>query len=218
MNACPRRAISWRQQLLGPSIWIAALWCAAPLLADGLVRVEEDWELVIAVPDANSAGPQVSCTLSPLGNITSTYFTIEFNHRSVPYWSPGGITLHQWNGEWRTQSLDRADRSVMQTTDEKVTWTQILNLDNGVLTFQIKNGVSTTWGPFGYSNYLKLQTYWNASYLSAYTPEVSAERSGVSYASNRVKSLKLMCVRGTLDSGSVVTDSTVRVVHQLTSQ
>jgi len=214
MKACLRATTSWGWRLGSYGFCLAAFLVASPLRAEHVVRVEEDWELVIATPDANSAGPQVSCTLSPFNHIDGTYFTVEFNHRSVPYWSPGGITLHQWNGEWRTQSIDRPDRSVMQTNNETVTWTQILDVDNGVLTFQIKDGTSSTWGPFGYSNFLKLQTNWGPNNLNGYTPEVSAARSGVAYAGNRVQSLKLLRVRATLNNGNVSTDNTVRVVHQ----
>jgi hypothetical protein len=37
----------------------------------------------------------------------------------------------------------------------------------------------------------------------------------VAYASNRVRSLKLLQVRGTLSDGTTATDNTVRVVYQL---
>src|SRR5262249_22653834 len=155
----------------GYGICLAVCLSGAALSADDLVHVEEDWELVVATPDSNSCGPQIACTLSPFNHIDETYFTLELNHRSVPYWSPGGVTLHQWNGEWRTQSMDRPDRSVMQTNNETVTWTQILDVHDHVLTFQVKNGTSTTWGPFGYTNFLKLQTNWGANNINQYTPD-----------------------------------------------
>ena len=84
--------------------------------------------------------------MSPFTDINDTFFTFEVNHRSVPYWIPGGLNLHQWSGEWRVQSLERPDHSVMQTANETVTWTQVLDVRNGVLTFQIKGGMSSTWG------------------------------------------------------------------------
>ena len=183
--------------------------------AQDLVKVEEDWELVIGEPDANSAGPQVACTMSPFGDIADTHFTFELNHKSVPYWSPGGLTLHQWCGAWRMQTIDRPDRSVMQTSAERVTWTQVLDVDGGHLTFQIKDGTSTTWGPFGYTGYLKLTSNWGVNNINSYSPDVSVGRSGVSYAGNRVQSLKILRIRATLSDGSNATDDTVRVVHEI---
>lgn len=179
-----------------------------------VVHVEEDWELVLGEPDANVAGPQVSCSMSPFANISDTYFTTEINHRSVPWWAPGGISIHQWSGEWRIRSFDRADRATMETDDETVTWTQLLDVNSGILTFQIKNGVSTTWGPFGYSGQVKLQTGWGVNNINSYSPSVSVANSGVSFAANRVQSLKLKTVRATLSTGTVVTDNTVRVVYE----
>jgi hypothetical protein len=190
---------------------------AAAASAVDVVRVEEDWELVVGEPDANSAGPQIACTMSPFTNISDTHFTLEINHRSMPWWSPGGISIHQWSGEWRQQSIDRADRAIMQTNDEVVRWTQALYVQDGGLNFQVKDGTSTTWGAFGYSSMFKLRTNWGVSNINSYSPDVSAALSGVAYAGNRVKLLRLVQVRATLAGGAVVTDSTVRVVHQLPS-
>jgi hypothetical protein len=197
---------------------VFAAFCLAPSLtrAQDLVHVEEDWELVIGQPDSNSAGPQVICTMSPLADISSTYFTFEINHQSVPYWAPGGLTLHQWSGESLAQSMNRSDRAVMQTPDETVTWTQSLDVQqDGTLTFQVSHGTSTTWNSFGRSNHFKVQSNLSAGNLNSYSPDVSTVRSGVAFASNRVRSLKILRVRGTLSDGTTATDNTVRVVHQL---
>jgi hypothetical protein len=181
-----------------------------------IVHVEEDWELVVGDPDPNTAGPQIACSMSPFASISDTYFTTEINHRSVPWWAPGGISIHQWSGDWRIQSFDRADRSTMQTNDEVVRWTQSLDVNNGVLTFQVRNGTSTTWGPFGYTNMVRLQTNWGVNSINSYSPDVSVANSGVAFASNRVKSLRLVQVRATLSNGTTVTDTTTRTVHELT--
>lgn len=196
---------------------LAAAALASAAAAADVVRVEEDWELVVGEPDSNTAGPQIACTMSPTATIDNTHFTVELNHRSVPWWSPGGISIHHWTGEWREQSFDRADRSVMQTPDEVVRWTQALYVHDGKLNFQVKDGTSSTWGAFGYSSMFKLQKNWGASHINNYTPDVSVALSGVAYASNRVKLLKIVQVRATLANGTVVTDNTLRVVHQLTS-
>jgi hypothetical protein len=215
MKAILRAAISWRNHLAGWGFCLAAVLSTGVVTAQDLVRVEEDWQLVLGEPDSNSCGPQIACTMSPLGHINGTYFTLELNHRSMPYWSPGGITLHHWNDEWRIESMERPDRSVMQTNDEIVTWTQSLDLDGNNVTFQIKDGTSTTWGPFGYTGYLKLSSYWGSNNLNGYSPDVSVSRSGVAYASNRVRTLKILQIRGTFSNGATATDNTVRVVHQL---
>jgi hypothetical protein len=215
MNYNQTFAVPWQPARL---FFLAAgllLAGAAATPAQDLVRVEEDWELVLGEPDVNVCAPQIATTMSPYSDITSTFFTFEVNHRSAPYWTPGGLTIHQWSGELRQQSFDRADRSVMNTASETVTWTQVLNAGNGQLTFQVKNGTSSTWGPFGYSNMFKLQANWSSGNINNYTPDVSVSQSGVAYAGNRVLSLKLKEIRLTLDDGTTLTDNTVRVAHQL---
>lgn len=207
----------WMHRCVSRLAFVGFCVAAAAAGAQDLVHVEEDWELVIATPDQNSCGPQIACAMSPFTDISGTYFTIEINHRSAPYWTPGGITLHQWFGESRVQSMDRQDRSVMNSQDEVVTWTQSLDvLGSSVLTFEVTNGHSSTWGDFGYSGHLKLQSWvgWGTN-LNNYTPDVSVSQSGVAYASNRVRSLKILEIRGTLQDGSTASDNTPRVVYQL---
>ena len=193
---------------------LGVLGVGLPTTAQEVVRVEEDWELVLGEPDPVMVGPQVTTTMSPTENLDGVYFTFEINHRSAPWWTPGGLTIHQWSGEARVQSFDRSDRSVMQTSGETVQWTQILSVDGTNLTFQIKNGSSTTWGPFGYSNMFKLRTTWSGG-LDGYSPDLSVAQSGAAFAGNRVQLLRITQVRLTLSNGQTLTDSTPRIAHQL---
>src|SRR5262245_44510338 len=165
-------AAGWFTRLFLLALGIV-LMAAAAAPAQDIVRVEEDWELVLGEPDPNVCAPQILTVMSPFNDIRDTYFTMEINHRSMPYWTPGGLTIHQWCGEWRMQSYDRADRSVMNTSGETVTWTQALYCNWGQLNFEIKNGMSSTWGPFGYSGMFKVHTNWGVNNINSYTPDVS---------------------------------------------
>jgi|tagenome__1003787_1003787.scaffolds.fasta_scaffold20675724_1 hypothetical protein len=216
MKTCLRRALVWSVgRVFGLVAAVVLAAGAAHAVAQDIVHVEEDWELVLGGPDATVCGPQVAITMSPTSDISDIFFTLEINHRSAPYWTPGGITMHQWQGEQRIQSLDRADRSIMQTDGETVKWTQVLDVNGGALKFQIKNGSSTTWGPWGITGNFKLVTGWPSGNLNSYTPDVSVSQSGVAYAGNRVKSLSIKSLRITLSDGSQFTDSTGWMVQQL---
>jgi hypothetical protein len=205
-----------RQFVPAPVVVILALLSFAPSAsAQNVIRVEEDWELQIGEPDPNSTGPQVLTTMSPNPDLTGTYFTLEINHRSAPTFSPGGISIHRWFGEARYASYDRVDRTTMSTTNEVVTWTQALYRDSGRVHFLVSNGLSTTWGPFGYSNLMKLDNTWSADNINGYTPAVSVAESGASYAANRVRLLKIKAIRMTMSDGTVLTDNTERIVLQL---
>ena len=205
----------WVARLVPVAVAVAVLGMAAGAFAQGINHVEEDWELVLGQPDDNVCGPQVATTMSPFNDIRDTYFTFEINHRSAPYWTAGGLTIHQWAADWRIQSFDRVDRSVMNTDNEVVTWTQVLDANWGQLTFQIKDGQSSTWGPFGYSGMFKRHTNWGVNNINSYTPDVSISQSGPAFAGNRVKSLKIKEIRLTLDDGFTLTDPTERVAYQL---
>jgi hypothetical protein len=216
MSSHPKFAVlRWTARLVLVAVAITLLSPTRAAVAQSVVMVEEDWELVLGEPDPLICGPQIVTTMSPFGDINDTYFTLEINHRSMPYWTPGGLTIHQWSGEWRMQSFDRADRTVMDSAGETVTWTQALYCNSGQITFEVKNGNSSTWGPFGYSGMFKLHTNWGVNNINSYTPNVSIAQSGVAYAGNRVQSLKIKQIRLTLDDGTVVTDNTERQVHLL---
>ena len=215
MKASLRATARWLHRSVSQLAFVGFCVAAAAAGAQDLVHVEEDWELVVATPDSNSCGPQVVCAMSPFSDISGTYFTLEINHRSFPYWAPGGLTLHQWSGEDSVQTMDRTDRSVMNTAEEVVTWTSVLDTNGAVLTFQVKNGTSSTWGKFGTSGHFKVTSVSVGANLNNYTPDVSTSQSGVAYASNRVRSLKLLEIRGTLSDGTTATDNTPRVVYQL---
>lgn len=184
--------------------WTACCETAAGQTTAEVVRVEEDWELVVGTPDANSAAPQLSCVISPVGNTESVHAAFEVNHQSMPDFVPGGLQLQIWNGEEPLASRKFPNGTVMQQQGETVQWTQSVSLEGGVLTFEILNGSSTSWGAFGGQGYLKAAVTSSLENLNGYSPSVSVANSGVSYAANRVESLTLRRVRLVKSDGEVL--------------
>ena len=179
-----------------------------------IVKVEEDWELVLATPDPDSAGPQVISAMSPFANVDSLHCTLELNHQTVPNFSPGGLQFEVWNGEQLVTERRAPTQAILSQPDEVVRWTQKMELCDGVLPMEIVDGSSTTWGSFGGQGYLKADVPTELENLNGYHPMVSVENSGISYAANRVQSLVLKRVRVTTSEGAVLEDSTARCVHQ----
>jgi hypothetical protein len=176
-------------------------------------RVEEEWELVVADPDSSTVGPQVTCTISPRGDLAGQYATLDLNHRSAPTFMAGGVHLHMWYGESRTTTISKGSTAVLATPHETICWKTVMTLQDGVLTVDIDDGSSATWGEFGNGVLYSVNT--SLPNLDRYSADVSAANSGVGFASNRVKSLKLKRVTGHLSNGQAVVDSTERVVHSL---
>ncbi len=186
---------------------------AAEAQMPSIVRVEEDWELVVAAPDHYTDAPQLTCTISPLGNTEAIHATFDLNHQSQPEFVPGGLQLQLWDGEVPIDYQGYPSPAVLRQDGETVTWTQRMELASGQLIFEIVNGNSVTWGSFGGQGYLKTMVPASLADLNGYQPSVSVNNSGVGYAGNRVQSLELKTVRLYTAAGEVLTDNAPKVVY-----
>jgi hypothetical protein len=89
-----------------------------------------------------------------------------------------------------------------------------MDVEDGVLTFEVKNGSSETWGEFGRIGWFKLSQATQLSNLDSYDSNTSVNNSRVGFASHRVKKFARTKVRYYSADGLVSTDETERVVHQ----
>lgn len=196
------------------ALLVLAGWQALPARADHVVCVEEDWELVVDEPEQSVCAPQVTCTMAPTRDIEQGYVAFDLNHRSQPEFKAGGMQLHVWSPNNPLASASANKLGVLSHAGETVRWTQRMTLSAHVLTVSIVNGQSQTWGAFDTSHGLVALVATSLENLDQYSPDVSAEHSGIGYAANRVQSLKLLRVRRYWSSGAVTLDETVRVVHE----
>jgi hypothetical protein len=210
-NACLSCAARWALVLTIFAVSTCPAWGDLP----NVTRIEEDWELVIAAPSPNSDAPQITCTVSPLRDVDSFHATFIVNNHDVPTFAAGGLQMQAWNGKTLLASKRAPNQAVLATPGETIRWTQVMRLTDDGLQFQVVNGSSTTWGNFG--NDWTLQTTVDAGLanLNGYSPDISAQQSGVSYAGNRVQSLTLKRVRAYSANGLLGTDIKPRVVHSL---
>jgi len=190
--------------------WASVAWAQSE---PTIVRVEEDWELVIGTPDPDTDAPQVSCAISPTGNLEGWHAALELNQQGLPVYAAGGLQLQVWEGDAAVSDRRFPNGAVLATPGEVIHWTQSMKLEDGNLTFDVITGTSTTWGAFGGQGYLKASVASTLRNLNAYSPAVSAANSGVSYAANRVQSLTLKRVRYFTSTGAQIEDNTARVVH-----
>jgi hypothetical protein len=167
-----------------------------------IVRVEEDWELVVETPDPLQDAPQISTWMSPTGTLEGQYFGLDLNHAQRDGYDGGGFQTKAMNGS--TVAEDRLSfiGDNLNVQGENIRWTQLIAIVDDDLVFAIKNGTSQSWGSFGGPETLLRQSS-NIANLNSYTPELSLQSSGVGYASNRVASLKLLRVRLYSDQGQI---------------
>jgi hypothetical protein len=204
--------------------WLAG--CAAVALVmlaagqvqaqDPIVRIEEDWELSVKVPDYEITAPQIITAMTPLDNLAGIHATFEINHLSSVAFATGGLHLSTWCGETHLAVCHAGNYASMYTDGEVVRWTQAMSLKDGRLVFEIGKGSSLTWGKFGDDGSLKLDLATTLQDLSTYRPAVSAKESEVSYASNRVQNLVLKQVRYTRASGQTTTENATKYIYQAT--
>lgn len=199
----------WLLALMVLGLAVNVAWGQSPTV----VRVEEDWEMVVATPDMASDAPQVTCMISPVGTVGGLYAAFELNHRSLPSYQAGGLQLQVWNGETMVLSRDAPITALMNTPGETVSWTQSMMTNGSNLVFEVLNGRSTTWGGFGGQGYLQAVVSATVASLNGYQPEVSVSNSSVGYAGNRVQSLVLKRVRYFTTDGQILVDNTPRVAH-----
>jgi hypothetical protein len=184
-----------------------------------VVRIEEDWTLVVNQTNDLVASPQVSTQMSSRA-VNGRFCNFHLNSRDVPNFQLGGLQLQVWNGTNNLAYINSSNTSVMSTPDELVTWTQYIRKESSSLYFgigtkqeYIPGASSTTWGDF---SSVETVIPGGSASLSQYTPVYSQQHSGVTFGANRVQALVLTQVRVYYDNNDVETDYTPRVIYSQT--
>ena len=204
-NARPRR------QVAAATLLVISFLSGWTLADDPIVRIEEDWELLVKLPDNDVTAPQIITAFTPLENLAGIHATFEINHISSVAFASGGLHLSTWCGETHLAVVHAGNFASMFTDGEIVRWTQSIEVADGELTFEIKDGSSTTWGAFGGNGSLRLQLSSTLENLDSYRPTASISNSEVSYAGNRVQNLSMKRVRYIRASGHVESENCAAV-------
>lgn len=176
-----------------------------------VIRIEEDWTLVLNEPDDNVDSPQFHTIMAPYSTYASNYAQVLWNYRETPEFVSGGVQLQSYEADRMTRARSMEFRK-LDTNAETITWTQRLETDGVALTFEVDNGASETWGSFGKD--MRLSSDAHLPDLGSYDPEFSVQNSGVTYGSNRVDLMVITQVRYYGPSGLLSVDPTTRVVFE----
>jgi hypothetical protein len=209
----PARRARFFVVLCGLLTFGCTLFAAGTASAADIVRIEEDWELVVANPDPASFAPQVTSTLSPLGDLSGYYAVFDLNLRNLPVYEAGGMQLQVWNGDEPVITKKSNVGTLLHNSNETITWTQAMWVSEGQLHFAVVNGDSQTWGGFGSGGSLTVDVEHQLTNLHQYNPDVSVANSGIGFAANRVTSLTLKAVRAYSEGALEGQDTTPRVVY-----
>lgn len=177
-----------------------------------IVRVEEDWLMVLNEPNDSIDSPQFHTVMSPTSDLNGAYAQVLWNYRETPDFTAGGLQLQSYYNDSMNQRRSVEFRQ-LSTTAESVVWTQALETDGSTLSFEIINGYSTTWGTFGRD--MRIDESTEVSDLAGYHVDASVENSCITYGSNRVDKLVVVQVRYYGHEGLLAVDANPRVVYEL---
>jgi hypothetical protein len=177
-----------------------------------VVRVEQDWELVVNEPNEFTYSPQFHTVMSPFSHLDSYYAQVTWNYQQGTQFTLGGLQLQCWNGSdlVRTRGVKTEPLSI---ESETVVWTQVLWKVDDLLVFRIIDGQSTSWGWFGRDMAIDQST--DLIDLEGYSTDVSVQKSWITFGANRVDSLVIKQVRMfDVDDNLVRVEDSPRVVYQ----
>lgn len=201
------------------AVAIAFALCASASAADPtIVRIEEDWEVVIGTPDPTAHAPQIIQAMSSTNRLADVHCVFEMNHKTQPDYVPGFIQLQCWSGDTLLGYGTSSKTGLLQTSGEVIRYTVSMELKSGCVDFRIKNGSSATWGSFGSQGYLRCRIPTTQLYFPNYSPDFSVANSKITYAAHCVQKLSQKEVRYYDVLGLLVSkDTTERVAHQLSN-
>lgn len=176
---------------------------AAPASSADVVSIEEHWSLNVGGPELERCAPQVSMVMSPIDNVDGNHFVFLLNHSTFPGFVAGGLQLQHWDGGFVMNTANSDKQGILSYDQETVSWVQRLSLDDGIVTMEIKDGDSQSWGSFGQGANLRLSYSSGLARLNNYRPSISISDSGIGFAGNRVSSLTLNKLKWTLVDGTV---------------
>ncbi len=191
-------------------------WPRQPVVAEDpasepVLKVEEDWTLMLIQPQTEVNAPQFHTVLSPFGVLGPVYFQFTWNYRPEGEYEAGGLQAQVWHNDEAAVTRD-AGVMLFSSEAETVTWTQTLETNGATLTGRVVNGHSASWGNFGGDD-MTVTYNQGVANLNAYSTMVTRAGSWISYGSNRVHVLMITQVRRYGASGLLSVDYTPRVIY-----
>lgn len=176
-----------------------------------VVRVEEDWELVVGDPDPGLSSPQVVTQMAIEGKKGDWSFQFHVNFR-IDSPDGGGIELQASQDSTPQVTLPSKTTVALAGRNEVIKWTQYLERKGTEVKFGITKASSQTWGDFGGAE-AEITVKAPSQKLDDYSAAYSQQNSGIVFGAPDVASLVLVQTRKVYADNSVKTDVTPRAVY-----
>jgi len=198
-----RRSPSLRKAAL--TVLAAATLFMAPQsgqarLGGPIVRVEQDWVLVVSSPDARRCSPQLFFQMYPESG-GDYCCQVLLNYSDQPTFSAGGVQIQVWQNDTVLDGADNnPNQAVLTAENETVRFTLVMEIKGARLNFSAINVSTTSWGDI---SKLAVSTAYAPDSFDNYKTSDTIAKSGILLGSNRVTSLTLAQVRKVDRSGIV---------------
>lgn len=178
------------------------------------IRVEQDWELVIATPDPTTTSPQIYIQMDPYPNSAKGGLFL-LNYQDSPSFVAGGLQLQLWNLDQNVALQSFRDGVQLNTVGETVTWTQFMALSNGTLSFGVSRLRSKTWGNNGASDNWSVSSPYTeiSTFTGNYQTTDTLSESGILFGASAVTSIKLLQVRKYDSAGKHDDETTTKQLY-----
>ncbi len=183
--------------------------------APAIVRVEEDWEILIGEPAPEQDLPQIVTVFGPTDANFGTHTVFELNHGTLPEFTEGGMQLQVWWGSYLVGYRQQFAPQEFSVSDELIRYTTVTRIHDHELIMEIKNGTSATWGAFGNNGYLRQRLISFRDDLNPYDPDNSIQHSRVTFGANKVHRFVRKSIRFYSEIGLYVEDTEPKYVHRL---
>ncbi len=180
-----------------------------------IIRVEEDWHLMVTDPDWRVDSPQIVTVFGPDAPETGVHAVFELNHGTQPDFSEGGMQFQVWYGNNLLGYRNQHAPAELNVENEVITYTTATELErNGIVLMEVIDGASESWGAFGGTRSLRMRAYTTRTKLNNSNAALSPNHSRVGYGANRVGLFKRTAIRYYSADGLYSTDDTDVIVHQ----
>jgi hypothetical protein len=179
---------------IGLAFWAGLATTALGQPGQTITRVEEYWEMDVVFAKDDLGAPQIGTLMSPDAS-SAAYFTFDINCTTSPEPDDGGLQVNAWVGDDAYDYKNPPTDQTLERSREIISWTQVIEMQDDMLVFSIKDFRSRSLGDFANDEQLRVSMPSSLADLSNYSYQHSANESGVPYALNRVNSMTLRSVR-----------------------
>lgn len=221
----PRRFRPHQSQLHRLLYCLVALWpgsfteAAQPapeIVPTGVVRVEEDWKIVVANPTPKKDSPQLAVVFGPADPVTGIHAVFELNHCTQPKFRKGGMQLQCWRGDQLLNYRGQQRPVKLARDEETISFTTVTEAINDTITLSITNGSSKSFGNFGGNSNLRIVLQVPGANLDSFDGQYSILHSQCEWGNQEVPALCRTAIRYfNADHLLIAEDTTEQFVHRL---